>query len=351
MDMAGRPLKIVWAVDPFTRVGAPKHYDRILAAIRSSVGDRPAEIQPLHLFHARPLPAIPTSRAGTGKRRRMDEAAQAAFDARIAPNGRAALKRLRIIPCDGLSAHADTKRLLRWAKRWRADLIVAGMSSHGSASNLVFGSFAEELALESDIPLLLIPPRWKERYTQKNPIFRHILFPTDFSEASRKAFRNVVELARAHGSSLTIFYKTYFSWPSSVDLPREVLTVYRRAFKSELSAARKTAEGWLREARKAGISASLAIDHHPDARITDSIFSRSRNKPGIIAMATQSGPFRAALQGSVARKVLRSATCPVWLLHPHAPSGRAKRARELPLYSISTDEVLTDLHRHAGAFR
>jgi hypothetical protein len=49
----------------------------------------------------------------------------------------------------------------------------------------------------------------------------------------------------------------------------------------------------------------------------------------MIAMTSQSGPWSAAILGSLTRQVLRSATCPVLLVHADEPSLAKRFADEV----------------------
>ena len=49
---------------------------------------------------------------------------------------------------------------MQCAQEERADLIVVGMSSHGSLADLVFGSTARRLEKEAHRPVVAVPPDW-----------------------------------------------------------------------------------------------------------------------------------------------------------------------------------------------
>jgi nucleotide-binding universal stress UspA family protein len=56
--------------------------------------------------------------------------------------------------------------------------------------------------------------------------------------------------------------------------------------------------------------------HSDVGSISTAITSLAREKKvGWIAMEGQSGPIAAALLGSITRQVIRTAPCPVWVIH------------------------------------
>ncbi len=87
--------------------------------------------------------------------------------------------------------------------------------------------------------------------------YRHILAPTDFSEASRRATEHAIELASAFGAKLTIMHAfevpafTYVGMPvMPVDVIAAVEEAARSSLDAEVEVARKKVPGAMAELRK-----------------------------------------------------------------------------------------------------
>lgn len=82
--------------------------------------------------------------------------------------------------------------LLNYAHESNADLIAVSTLSRKGATRFLFGSFAETLVLQSDIPVLILSPK-----TQFAGPLSEILFPTDLGETSKETLERVAEMAKA----------------------------------------------------------------------------------------------------------------------------------------------------------
>ena len=124
-------------------------------------------------------------------------------------------------------------------------------------------------------------------------IFRRILHPSDFSSASRPAFRKAVELAKATRGSLLIAHVL----PVMPVMPDAYIaaTTYDELLRGQRAAASKQLAGLVRRARAAGARAPGQGQAH------------GRHRHGTHG---RTGLKRAIL-GSVAGRVLSMATCPV----------------------------------------
>jgi nucleotide-binding universal stress UspA family protein len=141
------------------------------------------------------------------------------------------------------------------------------------------------------------------------PMFRRIVHATDFSPASRRAFREAVALAKAARGSLLIAHVL----PVLPILPDAYVaaTTYDTLLRSQRAGARKQLDRLVARARKAGARASaILLDFGvPAERIVR--LARAR-RADVVVMGThgRTGLTRALL-GSVAARVVSTATCPV----------------------------------------
>jgi nucleotide-binding universal stress UspA family protein len=145
------------------------------------------------------------------------------------------------------------------------------------------------------------------------PTFRRIVHPSDFSPASRPAFRRAVELAKSHRAQLIVVHvlsmlpvipDAYVAPNVWDDLERGQRTTAERQLRGLV--ARAKAAG----ARASGVLIDIGVTHEQIVR-----FARAR-RADLIVMGThgRSGLTRALL-GSVASRVLATAKCPVLTVH------------------------------------
>ena len=143
--------------------------------------------------------------------------------------------------------------------------------------------------------------------------FRRILHASDFSPASRPAFRKALQLARASRSALLIAHVL----PVLPLMPDAyvVASTYEELMRSQRTVAKKHLDRLVALARKAGVRASgILLDFGvPAERIVR--LARAK-RADVIVMGThgRTGLTRALL-GSVASRVLSLASCPVLTVH------------------------------------
>jgi nucleotide-binding universal stress UspA family protein len=108
--------------------------------------------------------------------------------------------KILVEPLSSTSASVET--LLDYGQKQGADLLI--VSSHGrrGLDRFFLGSFAETLLVHSTIPTLVIGGG----ATKVEMQFSHILFPTEFGEHARDAFRRTVAIAKQLDVSLTLFH-------------------------------------------------------------------------------------------------------------------------------------------------
>lgn len=217
------------------------------------------------------------------------------------------------------SVTSATRALSDYAEKSRADLIVVGTHARKGLARFFLGSFTENLLLHSNVPVLVVGPS-----TKKLRGCDHILFSTDFSRGSRAAFDRVISLAKGLGARVTVF--------NHVQNPIEPIVqsgVYLLGggwvsvsayMEEEAAKQREHAKAWVAAAKKAGVQADFVVESGRET-VTESILDAAHDKRScLIAMAGQSGAVAAALVGSIARQVVRSADVPVWVVH--APKKR-----------------------------
>ena len=161
--------------------------------------------------------------------------------------------------------------------------------------------------------------------------FRHILAPTDFSEYSKNAVVSALELARTFGAKLTLLHVVdlppYPAYPvagyvspagpiagdvppaGTAPWPTLVADLERQATQDLAQLVPEAAS------RDVDVVRLVAVGS-PRGKIID---TADAEQVDLIVMATagRSG-FSRLIMGSVAERVIRTATCPVLTIRPRA---------------------------------
>jgi nucleotide-binding universal stress UspA family protein len=138
---------------------------------------------------------------------------------------------------------------------------------------------------------------------------RNIVVGTDFSPASRPAFRRAMEMAAANGAALWIAH--VLAPPTPLGMEGYVLArTYDEIAQAVRKDARKRLQRLLSLARRGGVRAqSLVLTGAPHEALTR---SARRHRADLMVLGThgRSGLARIFL-GSVASRVVATAPCPV----------------------------------------
>ncbi|OYU45381.1 MAG: hypothetical protein CFE44_07810 [Burkholderiales bacterium PBB4] len=143
-------------------------------------------------------------------------------------------------------------------------------------------------------------------------MFKHLLIPTDGSEASQRALQRGVELAKALGASVTLM--------TAVEHPGALRGLAVQASDNPMhQAAQAAALHWLEEAQASvahwGVSVVCVVGEHQS--IYQSILETARTSGAdLIVMGTHgAGALERLLVGSQTQRVLAHTTIPVLVLH------------------------------------
>jgi nucleotide-binding universal stress UspA family protein len=98
------------------------------------------------------------------------------------------------------------QEILKAAGEGPADLITLGTHGRGGFQRMVLGSITEKVLRRAACPVLTAPPRAAGPQGQAPPVFRHILCPVDFSDASIKSLEYGFSLAKEAKASITLIH-------------------------------------------------------------------------------------------------------------------------------------------------
>jgi nucleotide-binding universal stress UspA family protein len=314
--------KIIWAVDALADDKALQ--EAAASLIRVLACDAGVQIQPVYIFKGYPVEGATATPADLIDR--VQAAAQEGFAEVLAGLDFTGKELSRILPIILLTEpyvpmHKGVRRLIDFSEDQDADLIVVSTHARKGLGRLYLGSFAESLVLHSPVPVLTVNPEC-ERVQE----LKEILFPTDFSEESRDAFRSVLDLAKNIGSKVVLFHKIGNRELSRWERTLFDMSVYQEFFRQSFSDAcakrSREAERWVRD-ENANDRVEILIDSRPEGSSADAILAEAEKRKCMIAMAGRSGKSNVLL-GSSTRKVIRNSPVPVWVLHPQ--SARTARS-------------------------
>ncbi len=218
------------------------------------------------------------------------------------------LKPFTLLVSEKYSLRSSTDLLLTYAKDSGASLIALSTHARKGVARIIAGSFAETLLLHSSTPLLVVNP-----LVQATKVTQ-ILFPTDMSEASEKAFAQVIEIAKQLKATINLYHKVEYVIPDTYS----VFThhqAYEDYLEKDLESREKQLEGWIARAKKSQVKAEVIFDKKPSF-VTQGILGAVRKtKSQMIALCSHTGMMGNVMLGSVTRQILREAKCPVWTVH------------------------------------
>jgi nucleotide-binding universal stress UspA family protein len=144
--------------------------------------------------------------------------------------------------------------------------------------------------------------------------FRHILAPTDFSEYSKKAVASALELAQKFGAKLTILHVIELPpYPVEGYVPPSLSATFLDDMERQATVdlAQVVPEA---EAAKVDVARLVAVGT-PYRKIVE---TAEADHVDLIVMATAGRTgFSHLVLGSIAERVVRTASCPVLTMRPH----------------------------------
>jgi nucleotide-binding universal stress UspA family protein len=202
-------------------------------------------------------------------------------------------------------------RILDVAERDGADLVVVGTHGRAGLDRLLLGSVAEHVVQLARRPVVTVRPG--SAGVEGSGLGR-ILFPTDFSDTAQQAWPWVRALADATGAAVELLH-----------VVRAVVTdqavdpaILARAAELIRQDAHRQADAFI---AGCGLPAGRVVVHVASGVEAEQIahFAAAR-RVDLVAMGThgRTGLVRLAL-GSVTRRVLHQATCPVLTVGPEVP--------------------------------
>lgn len=191
------------------------------------------------------------------------------------------------------------------------------LTSHGRSSlgAVVLGSFAKEIIQQSDLPVIVMTPQSQFQGGENT-----VLFATDLSDVSKKAFSEFLKFVRGRASKVILCHVLNLSLPSgnAAAAGGFAMTFPAYYIDEQKEWAAREVEQWLEQAR--GLDMDIVFQS-----IIEESMSRSSNaleriaakeKVGLIGIVPHAGPIEAFVAGSVTQDLLESQKCNLWVCGP-----------------------------------
>ena len=202
--------------------------------------------------------------------------------------------------------------ILQQVSAQAADLVMMRTRGQAGLQRALMGSVAERLLSRSDVPIVMLRPGGR-----RMDKLEHLLVPVDGSPGGALALSSGVGLAKATGAQIHLI-EVVVPLVFQTVTPADGHMYYDPAWDDEaLSAAQAYVEGLLTRLQGSGVVASGEAHSAPDIA-TRIVQAADEHTIDLIVMSTQAlTGLQRALLGSVADAVMRTAPCPVLLLHRH----------------------------------
>ena len=199
--------------------------------------------------------------------------------------------------------------IVRHARDLDADLIVMGTHGRSGFDRFTLGSVTEKILRKASCPVLTLPP--DAARVVEAVEYRQILWPTDFSEPSKRALELAVSMAaRAKGVVLGLHVvETFGGDPLPPDSP-EYVTAFRRYQCDDAKRALHELAGQ-HEAAGCAIDQAVVVGK-PYQEILR--VATDRHVDVIVIGVRGRGSVDLTLFGSTTNQVVRRAQCPVLTL-------------------------------------
>lgn len=214
-----------------------------------------------------------------------------------------------------------TRELELHAEKNEIDLVVMSTHGRGPISRFWIGSVADAFVRQSKIPILLVRPEKDAEpdYTHA-PQFRRILLPLDGSHESEEAIDHALAIGEWADATYTIIrcveypFETVSPYlPDTAGVSREVVEEGKQIATEYLTGVRDRFADTGRDA-----DTVISVDLHSATGVLEAAEEHSAD---LIVMTTHGrGGIARAVIGSVADKVVRSASVPVLLIRPNSGS-------------------------------
>ncbi|NDD91707.1 universal stress protein, partial [bacterium] len=286
-------MLVIWAIDAIREPGSLMEHS---ASILESWAQRTTlQIEPVFV--------LSPSQVDLSMGQSFQEIAQKALDQivdRHSANRPALLRSLlpaQVITERRSRVRAAAEALEKYAKARGAAFVALPTHGRRGPARLILGSFAETLLLRSQVPTLTIGPEIHEIRG-----LERVLFSTDFGSGSKQVFRQVVNFASQLKSKVWLYHAVPNLmepiFQSGAYLFSGAWIPARNYFEREVQECERHGKAWSRWAENCGVECEFVLDETMGNIPEHLLALIARERIGLLALASRSGPVASALLGS-----------------------------------------------------
>lgn len=211
-----------------------------------------------------------------------------------------------------LLSGSPAREIVDHAARHKAELVVIGTHGHGAVVRFFLGSVADRVVHEAKCDVIVTKqPKGKIKHPKKKTKpFSRILFPSDFSDTSKRALDRAIALTEDMDAKLFVLHTIDDTLISThVEEERRMILKELRTHALEEMKAQLPSELMDNFATIGAVKRGepgKQIAAYAESNLCDLIVMGTHGRSGV----------ERALIGSVADKVVRRAKCPVYLVRP-----------------------------------
>lgn len=202
--------------------------------------------------------------------------------------------------------------LIQFAQRKKAKMIVVGSGAKSRDRLTGLGSFSEALISLSPIPVLVLG----ESVQTALPVAK-ILYPTDFSEASKLTFRKVIQFAKTKNAEVVLYhFLNLEQGPLVYGIPWGYEVKWLDEYwQNQDKLQQEEGESWKNLAINQGVKCQFICDRKT-GQLSDRIVEMIKeNQTNMLAITVKRGPWSQVILGRNVRELFANSTCPVLVIH------------------------------------
>lgn len=314
--------KIVWAIDVYEQ--SPKADRDVLRTVQMLTRKTGAQVIPVYTMAAGAIDPIAFAENMMWLKE-YRKSAKAKLEEYVKACKWQKLGKPHVIECKDGSLRSASKKLSEFAKRAGADAIIVKSSNKSSVTKFFLGSFAESLLLTSKVPTIVVNPKGTVSLD-----YKRILFPTDFSASSKRAYAKVLKWASGFGATVVLYHKI----PTQVD-PILMSGLYATGshltpehyLAERFTDAHSEGDKWVAFAKKRKVKAELEVSNALRGLTEDILYVAKKKKCNLISLVTMASKLETVLIGSVARNLVRNSKLPVLVWPSQTVTAPKKKAK------------------------
>jgi hypothetical protein len=299
--------KIIWAVDPFAE-NVMLQRSAAWAISKLSQESSSTVIQPIYLTNDWSGEGIIPQRWNRSFVEKIEAFGNDSLKCITNQIPLKNLNPLQVISRPYESIEQGVGELLQSAKVQGGDLIVASTRAGkgGGGPFALPGSFVETLSNLSELPLLIVNPKWKRAIGIPS-----IVFPSDLTGESFEWFKRTLEFAKTTTAKLTLFHKINFPLSQPFETAVRVFPEIRNSLFKKVKASQIEAKRWAAVAKKSGVRFSVIIDSKMVGSLSEAVMACVEKHPGSVVVAP---PLSASYPRSTIRKLMSRSPFPMLII-------------------------------------